>query len=184
MLVREWGKCIHSNLRQPTTSLMILIILNRNHHFTNQNLLTKLQLLQMWPVIIFLQSLTLTEFFNLMKQENIVMEDITLCWTWCNTVFFISFSNLGFLYLQLTGKWTEEDLTDQIQTCILTLRSHRRRRECQSGRKSFIFNVSQRRAPARAARCVLDGEGVEESWNQVNFMVISYDAVRRQPIGM
>ncbi len=30
----------------------------------------------------------------------------------------------------------------------------------------------------------LDGESVEESWNQVNFMVMSYDAVRRQPIGM
>ncbi len=34
------------------------------------------------------------------------------------------------------------------------------------------------------ARRVLGGEGVEESWNQVNFMVMSYDAVRRQPIGM
>ncbi len=37
---------------------------------------------------------------------------------------------------------------------------------------------------ARAARRVLDGESVEESWNQVNFMLMSYDAVRRQPIGM
>ncbi len=67
---------------------------------------------------------------------------------------------------------------------MLTVRSHRRQRERQSGRKSLIFNVSQRRAAARAARRVLDGEGVEESWNQVNFMVMSYDAVRRQPIGM
>ncbi len=66
----------------------------------------------------------------------------------------------------------------------VTVRSHRRRRERQSGRKSFIFNESRRRAPARAARRVLDGESVEESWNQVNFMVMSYDAVRRQPIGM
>ncbi len=66
----------------------------------------------------------------------------------------------------------------------ITVRSHRRRRERQSGRKSFIFNVSQRRAPARAARRVLDGESVEESWNQVSFMVMSYDAVRQQPIGM
>ncbi len=49
---------------------------------------------------------------------------------------------------------------------------------------SFIFNVSRRQAPARAARRVLDGESVEESWNQVNFMVMSYDAVRRQAIGM
>ncbi len=45
----------------------------------------------------------------------------------------------------------------------LTVRSHRRRRERQSGRKSFIFNVSRRRAPARAARRVLDGESVEQS---------------------
>ncbi len=66
----------------------------------------------------------------------------------------------------------------------LTVRSHRRQRERQSGRKSFIFNVSRRRAPARASWRVLDGESVEESWNQVNFMVMSYDAVRRQPIGM
>ncbi len=65
-----------------------------------------------------------------------------------------------------------------------TVRSHRRRRERQSGRKSFIFNVSRRRAPARAARHALDGESIEESWNQVNFMVMSYDAVWRQPIGM
>ncbi len=35
-----------------------------------------------------------------------------------------------------------------------------------------------------AARRVLDGVGIEESWSQVNFMVMSYDAVRRQPIGM
>ncbi len=41
---------------------------------------------------------------------------------------------------------------------LITVRSHRRRRERQSGRKSFIFNVSWRRAPARAARRVLDGE--------------------------
>ncbi len=66
----------------------------------------------------------------------------------------------------------------------ITVRSHRRRRERQSGRKSFIFNVSRRRAPARAARHVLDGEAVEESWSQVNFMVMSYDAVGRQPIWM
>ncbi len=66
----------------------------------------------------------------------------------------------------------------------ITVRSHRRRRERQSGRKSFIFNESRRRAPARAARRVLDDESVEKSWNQVNFMVMSYDAVRRQPIGM
>ncbi len=45
----------------------------------------------------------------------------------------------------------------------LTVRSHRRRRERQSGRKSFIFNVSLRRAPARAALRVLDGKSVEES---------------------
>ncbi len=45
----------------------------------------------------------------------------------------------------------------------LTVRSHRRRRERQSGRKSFIFNVSRRRAPARVARRVLGGEGIEES---------------------
>ncbi len=45
--------------------------------------------------------------------------------------------------------------------------------ERQSGRKSFIFNDS-----------VLDDESVEESWNQVNFMVMSYDAVGRQPIRM
>ncbi len=31
-------------------------------------------------------------------------------------------------------------------------------------------------------RRVLDDESIEESWNQVNFMVMSYDAVRRQPI--
>ncbi len=67
---------------------------------------------------------------------------------------------------------------------FITVRSHRRRRERQSGRKSFIFNVSRRRAPARAARRVLDDESVEESWNQVSFMVMSYDAVRWQPIGM
>ncbi len=30
---------------------------------------------------------------------------------------------------------------------------------------------------------VLDDESVEESWNLVIFMVMSYDAVRRQPIG-
>ncbi len=41
---------------------------------------------------------------------------------------------------------------------FLTVRSHRRRREHQSGRKSFIFNVSRRRAPARAARRVLNGD--------------------------
>ncbi len=35
--------------------------------------------------------------------------------------------------------------------------------ERQSGRKSFIFNVSRRRAPARAAWRVLDDESVEES---------------------
>ncbi len=57
----------------------------------------------------------------------------------------------------------------------LTVRSHRRRRERQSG---------QRRAPARAAWRFLDGVGVEESWSQVNFMVMSYDAVGRQTIGM
>ncbi len=57
----------------------------------------------------------------------------------------------------------------------LTVRSHRTRRERQSGRKSFIFNESRRRAPARAARRVLDDESVEESWNQVNFMAMSYD---------
>ncbi len=56
----------------------------------------------------------------------------------------------------------------------VTVRSHRTRRERQSGRKSFIFNESRRRAPARAARSVLDDESVEESWNQVNFMVMSY----------
>ncbi len=66
----------------------------------------------------------------------------------------------------------------------ITVCSHRRRRERQSGRKSFIFNESRRRGPARASRRVLDDESVEESWNQVNFMVMSYDAVRRQPIGM
>ncbi len=49
-------------------------------------------------------------------------------------------------------------------TCrTFTVHSHRRRRERQSGRKSFIFNVSRRRAPARAARRVLGGESVEES---------------------
>ncbi len=30
---------------------------------------------------------------------------------------------------------------------------------------------------------VLDDESIEERWNQVNFMVMSYDAVGRQPIG-
>ncbi len=45
----------------------------------------------------------------------------------------------------------------------VTVRSHRTRRERQSGRKSFIFNESRRRAPARAARSVLDDESVEES---------------------
>ncbi len=49
----------------------------------------------------------------------------------------------------------------------VTVRSHRRWRERQSGRKSFIFNESRRRAPARAARRVLDDESVEESWNQL-----------------
>ncbi len=34
-----------------------------------------------------------------------------------------------------------------------------------------------------AVQRVLDGESVEESWNLVHFMVMSYDAVRRQPIG-
>ncbi len=67
---------------------------------------------------------------------------------------------------------------------VLTVRSHRRRRESQSGWKSFIFTVSRRRAPARATRRVLDDESVEESSNQVNFMVMSYDTVLRQPIGM
>ncbi len=66
----------------------------------------------------------------------------------------------------------------------ITVRSNYKRRERQSGRKSFIFNESRRWAPARAARRVLDDESVEESWNQVNFMVMSYDAVGRQPIGM
>ncbi len=66
----------------------------------------------------------------------------------------------------------------------VTVRSHRTRRERQSGRKSFIFNEGRRRAPARAARHVLDDESVEESLNQVNFMVMSYDAVGRQPIRM
>ncbi len=37
---------------------------------------------------------------------------------------------------------------------------------------------------ARAAQRVLDDESVKESWNQVNFMVMSYDAVGRQPIRM
>ncbi len=46
---------------------------------------------------------------------------------------------------------------------LITVRSHRRRRERQSGRKLFIFNESRRQAPARAARRVLDGESVEES---------------------
>ncbi len=50
-----------------------------------------------------------------------------------------------------------------LQLPLFTVRSHRRRRERQSGRKSFIFNVSRRRAPARAARRVLDCESVEES---------------------
>ncbi len=67
--------------------------------------------------------------------------------------------------------------------CV-TVRSHRTRRERQRGRKSFIFNESRRRAPTRAARRVLDDESVEESWNEVNFMVMSYDAVGRQPIRM
>ncbi len=66
----------------------------------------------------------------------------------------------------------------------LTVHSHQTRRERQSGRKSLIFNESRRRAPARAAQRVLDVESIEESWNQVNFMVMSYDAVGRQPIRM
>ncbi len=53
------------------------------------------------------------------------------------------------------------DIVLEISKCLLV--SHRTRRERQSGRKSFIFNVSQRRAPARAARRVLDDESVEES---------------------
>ncbi len=43
------------------------------------------------------------------------------------------------------------DIVLEISKC-LTVRSHRTRRERQRGRKSFIFNVSRRRAPARAAR--------------------------------
>ncbi len=43
----------------------------------------------------------------------------------------------------------------------ITVRSHRTRRERQSGRKSFTFNESRRRAPARVAR-VLDDESIEE----------------------
>ncbi len=66
----------------------------------------------------------------------------------------------------------------------LTVHSHQTRRERQSGRKSLIFNESRRRAPARAAQRVLDDESIEESWNQVNFMVMSYDSVGRQPIRM
>ncbi len=34
----------------------------------------------------------------------------------------------------------------------------------------------------RREQRVLDDESVEESWNQVNFMVMSFDVVRRQPI--
>ncbi|KAG1948914.1 phosphoserine phosphatase [Pimephales promelas] len=51
-------------------------------------------------------------------------------------------------------------------THIITVRSHRHRRERQSGRKSFIFIES--RGAFRTARAA----------------VISNDAVRRQPIGM
>ncbi len=68
-------------------------------------------------------------------------------------------------------------LGSKLETRRVTVRSHRTRRERQSGRKSFILNESRRRE-----RRVLDDESVEESWNQVNFMVMSYDAVRRQPI--
>ncbi len=92
--------------------------------------------------------------------------------------------NLKLYHSNSASCWQRINLHIYAATNSVTVSSHRRRRERQSGRKSFIFNVSQRRAPARAARRVLDGEGVEESWNQVNFMVMSYDAVRRQPIGM
>ncbi len=36
----------------------------------------------------------------------------------------------------------------------------------------------------RRERRILNDESVEESWNQVNFMVMSYDAVGRQPVRM
>ncbi len=35
----------------------------------------------------------------------------------------------------------------------------------------------------RRERHVLEDESVEENWNQVNFMVMSYDTVQLQPIG-
>ncbi len=54
------------------------------------------------------------------------------------------------------------DIVLEISKCI-TVRSHRTRRERQSGRKSLIFNVSRRRAPSRVAQHVLDDESVEES---------------------
>ncbi len=37
---------------------------------------------------------------------------------------------------------------------------------------------------AGAARCILHDESAKVSWNQLNFMVMSYDAIGRQPIGM
>ncbi len=61
----------------------------------------------------------------------------------------------------------------------VTVRSHRRQREHKSGRKTLIFKVSRLREQR-----VLGDESIKKSWNQVNFMVMSYDAVGRQPIGM
>ncbi len=60
------------------------------------------------------------------------------------------------------------------------LRSHRRRRERALKCPGVIH--FQCEPAARAARRVSDGESVEESWNQVNFMVMSYDTVGPKPI--
>ncbi len=65
-------------------------------------------------------------------------------------------------------------------TATITVRSHRRRRGASKWPEVIHFQCEP---GARAARHVLDDESVEESLNQ-NFMVMSYDAVGRQPIRM
>ncbi len=120
-------------------------------------------------------------FFNTWR--CFVSHVICLCWLSIWAILSATIHVFGF-YSDSFGAHHSLSMKPKPHSPVLTVRSHRRRRESQSGRKSFIFNVSQRQAPVRAARRVLNDESVEESSNHVNFMVMSYDAVWRQPIGM
>ncbi len=70
---------------------------------------------------------------------------------------------INLIYFSILSLDSKDYKDNMFEVKQLIVRSHRKRRERQSGRTSFIFNESQRRAPARAAQHVLDNENVEES---------------------